>query len=62
MDAQAAWIVAIGIAAAGIFSGGIYTAVPAGVGGQSSAAATYIVNRFTGSAKYCYGSQCYPAR
>jgi hypothetical protein len=62
MNAQAAWIVAIGIAFAGIFSGGIYASVPAGVGGQSSGAAVYIVNRFTGSATYCGGPQCYPAR
>ena len=47
MNAQAAWIIAIGIAAAGALNGGLYAAYPQGD------SAIYVVNRLTGKIKAC---------
>ena len=58
MNTQVALIIAIGIASAALFGGGIYSVVPTGAGGETRAVAVFIVNRFTGSAVFCNGSQC----
>ena len=60
MDTQAAWILAGGLALAGIFSGGIYQTVPAGVGESRNAVAVFVTNRFTGQTVFCNGVSCIP--
>lgn len=50
MSNQAALIIAIGIAAAGLAVGGIYKPITVGNGDSAGA---YIVNRFTGTVFVC---------